>query len=367
MAYRLKVMEPLGHGLRRVAQREIRAATDAGGSAGDARWVHETRKGIKRLRAMLRLVRDGIDDASWRHLNAELREVGRQLSERRDADVRRATLGRLVAEGDKSVQAAARRLLACLDTTAAEAGDHRGSGWRDAGGKILGSKSGSRMAGASERLAQIGQELQHLSIDDDPAVLAAGLRRGLRAGRRALADVREHATDEAFHELRKAVQLHWRHTQLLAEAAPDLMPARTLAARRLSRDLGDEHDLAVLSLWAGTLPAGPEAVVSLPDRDLIVAACEAEQERLRSKALVDAACLFALRPRAFAAEIATCWALRKAVATVAGKARSVPPAPRSIPASAAGKSSPARRKGTGAKSGLGGRKHIPGRKIPVAK
>ena len=49
--------------------------------------VHEARKQLKRARATLRLLRDGIGDTAYRRANQQLRDAARPLSGVRDAKV----------------------------------------------------------------------------------------------------------------------------------------------------------------------------------------------------------------------------------------------------------------------------------------
>ncbi len=58
------------------------------------------------------------------------------------------------------------------------------------------------------------------------------------------------ATDEDFHALRKSVQQHWRHMQLLSRAWPEALSARADEAKALSQLLGEDHDLYVLRSFA---------------------------------------------------------------------------------------------------------------------
>jgi hypothetical protein len=57
--------------------------------------VHEARKDLKKLRAVLRLVRDDLGDAVYRSENVRFRDAGRMLSGARDAHVRVETLAAL--------------------------------------------------------------------------------------------------------------------------------------------------------------------------------------------------------------------------------------------------------------------------------
>ena len=58
MAYRFKLTEPFGKGVRRILLEQTELAGRKLGETRDhERAVHETRKHIKRIRALLRLVR----------------------------------------------------------------------------------------------------------------------------------------------------------------------------------------------------------------------------------------------------------------------------------------------------------------------
>src|SRR6186713_2081456 len=76
-------------------------AAENGSFAGPASFderVHETRKVIKRLRALLRLYRGALEPARFAHEDARLRELGRSLGGLRDEAVLRVSLDHL-AEG----------------------------------------------------------------------------------------------------------------------------------------------------------------------------------------------------------------------------------------------------------------------------
>ena len=118
-AFRLRSDEPLGKGIARMAHGRIGHALDELGGATDSspeEAVHEARKDVKKLRALLRLVRSSTSSRVRRRENEALRDVGRSLSGVRDADVMLATLadleegfpGRPAARGRRRSARAAR-------------------------------------------------------------------------------------------------------------------------------------------------------------------------------------------------------------------------------------------------------------------
>ena len=97
-AFRLQRDEPVGKGIARMAHGRIIHALEELGGATDStpeEAVHEARKDVKKLRALLRLVRSSTSAKVRTRENEALRDVGRSLSGKRDADVMLATLAGL--------------------------------------------------------------------------------------------------------------------------------------------------------------------------------------------------------------------------------------------------------------------------------
>ena len=93
--YRLESGEPFAEGVARIARGRIDHALDelsgnTESSPEDA--VHGARKDLKKLRSLLRLVRDDLGGKVYRREMAVFRDAGRELAGVRDADVMLATL-----------------------------------------------------------------------------------------------------------------------------------------------------------------------------------------------------------------------------------------------------------------------------------
>ncbi len=102
--------ESLAEGLRRMALAQtdlaielLSAGADAGPANGagppaapDERAVHETRKALKRLRALLRLLRHELGEHAYARESAALRDIAARLSSARDAAVMLSTLDGLI-------------------------------------------------------------------------------------------------------------------------------------------------------------------------------------------------------------------------------------------------------------------------------
>jgi CHAD domain-containing protein len=291
MAYRLKLRKSLALGVRRVlAEQGERAVAALDAGADPVAAVHDARRALKRMRALLRLVRQGLGEESWRAENVALRDIGRRLSQLRDADVGRMTIEALAVEAPASLRAALSKLSARLD---------------GAPGVSIEEKQ-LAVAGAARELAVIcGRYPKLVLTGRSSRILAAGLEASHRRGRRAVAAVVEQGSDEAMHDLRKAVQAHWRHSSLLSAAWPDVMKARVAEARQLSGLLGAYNDL---TLVVQHVHAAMDRGLGRREAQRIELACRERQAAIRREGIPRAQRLFAGKPRAVAAMILEAWA-----------------------------------------------------------
>src|SRR5262245_16918299 len=95
MTFTLTSKGSLGESLGLVAAGEIGSLLDGGSESRLDERVHETRKSIKRLRALLRLYRGALGHALFGLEDSRLRELGRSLGGARDAVALRESLERL--------------------------------------------------------------------------------------------------------------------------------------------------------------------------------------------------------------------------------------------------------------------------------
>ncbi|MCW3057232.1 MAG: domain containing protein, partial [Solirubrobacterales bacterium] len=85
------------HGLRRMALGQLDLAIGLlGGGRPDEKAVHEIRKALKRLRALVRLLRHELGEEAFARESAALRDAGRRLAGARDAEVLLDTLDSLL-------------------------------------------------------------------------------------------------------------------------------------------------------------------------------------------------------------------------------------------------------------------------------
>jgi hypothetical protein len=88
VAFRLKAGKSVSKGVKRIARRQMDKALDLLRSKGGGdESVHDARKAFKRVRSVLRLVRDEIGEKTYRRENRRFRDGARPPTEVRDAKV----------------------------------------------------------------------------------------------------------------------------------------------------------------------------------------------------------------------------------------------------------------------------------------
>src|ERR1700682_1989981 len=111
MTYRFKLQEPIGQGVRRIGLEQIEIAEAKLSSKDDvSAAIHDARRCLKRVRALLRLIRPALEEALYRREAERLAGSGKLLSGARDLDVMRQTLSKLELRFDAMPAGAAARL-----------------------------------------------------------------------------------------------------------------------------------------------------------------------------------------------------------------------------------------------------------------
>jgi CHAD domain-containing protein len=225
---------------------------------------------MKKLRALLRLVRGEVGEKVFRREADTFRDAARELSGVRDADVMLATLADLEERYEADVGPVRQALEA-----------HR-----------LRTTGGGRGQAAQTAIAILTEARGR--VDDWPLerdgfeALEDGLERTYRRGRRDWRAAVKDPSSENLHEWRKRVKDFWYHCSILQETWKPVMTALADEAHELSDRLGDDHDLAVL------LEFGAESLEPL------IATRRAE---LQEEAFGYGTRLFADRPKAFVRRI----------------------------------------------------------------
>jgi CHAD domain-containing protein len=331
MTYRFKLREPIARGVSRIGLDQIDLAEARLASQDDiSTAIHDVRRSLKRLRALLRLIRPALPDATYRREIRAIAAIGRQFAQARDRAVMQQTLSKLESRFGRLPTSIGPR----LGKLPAKSGPE---GLRPSGKEKRNALAALRKARAF--FARI--ERERIGLDH----INEGLERAYRQARRAFRDCYLEPTDEAFHAWRKAVQQHWRHMQLLCRAWPDVLEGRASEAKELSRLLGEDHDLAVLLDAANSrkeLELSPDAHAEL------VRLCRVCQSELRDLARPRGARLFAEPAGDLTARLAVYWSAAEHLSALN------PPAKPDRPARADQTPRASKRKGGGSRQAASG-------------
>jgi CHAD domain-containing protein len=307
-AFRLHKGESTPDGIRRIARGQLDAAYDElvdGSKRKLATAVHDTRKGLKRLRATVRLAREPLGDELYRRENTSFRDIGRRLAGVRDASVLIETLTALEkASGDDLPRGVTTKLRAQLDDERAQA--------------LESLKADNAMvATVTQDIDSARTRSATWTFDGDGFdALEPGLRRIYRRGRNAMQRAQEERTNENLHDWRKRVKDLWHAEQILEPASPKKMKKLAKRTHGLADLLGDDHDLAELSHYVATHPQCFHDGVA---QEALMAAIERRRKVLQDEALAVGTKVYRRRPKRFVQTVGRSWRKRaRSPATAAG-------------------------------------------------
>jgi CHAD domain-containing protein len=258
-----------------------------------AHTVHETRKALKRLRALLVLLRAELGPKRYAREKAALRDCARRLAGARDAEVMLGTLDSLVRRDPSHLKRSAAvstlraQLLAERDTAAAHAiHDPR------VRGEVIVELQAVRARAARWELRERGFKL-----------LAPGLEDIYTRGRKRMRVARRRQSVEALHAWRKRVKDLRYAAETLdrggKQAGGSSKYVRRIARRadRLGEMLGEEHDLALLE--ARVRERSRQFAGERKTRKRLLALIASRRRKLRKRALREGERLYQRPPRRF--------------------------------------------------------------------
>jgi CHAD domain-containing protein len=297
--YRLKRKESPPKGVRRIATGRAECALEhlrgEGNDDDSAEAVHETRKDLKKLRALLRLVRDELgDDVYWRE-NARFRDSGRLLAGARDAEVKLATLDSLSERFDEEFPThSLRPLKAALESERADMNEEL----------LDDSDGGPRNRAAAEIEAGRASAAQWPLNGGGWKLFAPGLRRAYQRGRSRYADTLADPSETNVHEWRKRVKDLWYQLRILRNVWSGPMDEMADEAHDLADLLGDHHDLAVLEEDLSKR----QGLIAKDDLEKLGDLIRRRQKELIESALSLGRRLYAEKPKAFEHRLGEYWA-----------------------------------------------------------
>jgi len=276
MGYRIEKGETLGAAFSRIAGEEVAAAMGELRRGNEGEAVHNVRKALKRLRALLRSLRIAFPKEQFRRQNRRLAEAGRKISPLRDVHVQLRTLGRLRAASSAAGKSVRDNLLREQQTISRSIPALR--------------------AAVHDMLHQSQGDIARWPLHKaTPVKIAAGLKRVFKQGRIAFKIACRRPTPENLHEWRKKVKALAYGFDLIHSLSHKKCARMAERCAELGDALGDDHDLFMV------LEALRREHLSHPSEDYAALANRIadKREKLSRRALKMGRRVYDEKPRAF--------------------------------------------------------------------
>jgi len=284
--FQFDLTEPLEREIRRLALDELKDVDEAltDGEESLAERIHEARKRLKRVRAVLALVEGNAPPEAVAAVARSVRSAAHCLAAPRGNAALLRCLDDLVQKSPGSASSELRgELEAREQRTTLEADEY--------------------LEQAREKLRDARRAAKDLSLNRDGfGAIADGFSKTYRKARRALGLARELGKVSDFHAFRKPSKRHFYQLRLLEGVWPALLQPQASEVEQLGELLGEHHDLCLLSLELAKV-APREA-----EREL-ARVIERRVRELESDALARGARCFAERPSAITRRIGRYFAL----------------------------------------------------------
>ena len=234
MAFKLKLREPLSDGLKRVFREEIDSALKLCHHPAKERGVtvHEVRKHLKKLRAAMRIATAQVGKNCHACEDRCVREIGRLVSDLRDAQVRLQTFTDLRDKaGKKSKKPVFPRTKELL-LLERESFSAAFAGWQTQ---------------AIPQLERVKTRLMDWPLEGLTwKQICGAVAKIYKRGQRGLAQTIHDQVPENFHEWRKRVKDIWYQLRILQPLNRVVLEEMDHDAEVLGELLGREHDFDFL-------------------------------------------------------------------------------------------------------------------------
>lgn len=285
----LQSHEALRSGLLRVVDALIDSAADglSNESRNGEQDIHQERTTIKRLRALLRLIRPAVDSAFFNRENVRLRTAARLLSFARDTEVALGTLKTLPVSNEID-QDSVRSVLSGFQVKVERPND-----------------LDETMTEVRRRLAQTRRNFHQLKLQGtEREILERGLRAVYRQGRNRMRDAIQLGEDSAFHRWRIRAKNLYYELEFLESVWPKRLHRLVSRLSKLQDEIGLDHDAAVLRAW---LKKTPENFGGSENVQRVVGCLDSQTQKLRKRVVPLGQQIWAEKPRRFARRVVRHW------------------------------------------------------------
>ena len=297
MGYALSREQAIAPNIHRILDEQVQAARQALNETGQAKGeaIHGVRKRIKKIRALVRLVKSELKKDDFKRVNAHYRTIGQTLSPLRDATVMIKTLDKLRQSSSPQIAPA---VFATLNKTLTLRQDQASRAFFDDPVNIGAVAEAFRQA--PTKLTGLGKHQRSFSF------FGPNLKDVYRRGRRALHVANHEASIDKLHELRKDVKTIWYHTRLLEPIWPGVIGAYEHEFGQLGELLGDDHDFGVLAM---EIESDRLTLRNIESKERILQALHGQRTAIQDRIYPLANRLFAEKPHSFVDHYRLYWKL----------------------------------------------------------
>lgn len=277
------VLEGIIHNMD-LYQKQIKKADNA---------VHQSRKSIKRIRALLKMIRDETGYSFYYRENTFFRDLARKMSTARDFTVLLETLNHIEKKHKGKLNESEVEILRDQITSRMKA-------------QIQPLKSSK--AGFSGMASEMDHALERihttLRLRDGFGSVGLGIRRIYRRARNYLSELDSEPCMETLHEYRKNCRYLQYQMELIQPIFPDLLKAYAASLDRHAETLGKVRDFQRFEVYIQNETA---EVVGGSGKETILNAARQLRLRATEEAFRNADLLFAEKPRVFIERIHLYW------------------------------------------------------------
>ena len=287
MPFRFKKKESVTDAVRRLCCERINDALGMLDKGEHFDAVHDVRKEIKKLRAILRLVRSGIGETAYDEATNALRQTAARLNAMRDAQVQITALENLAKRSNGQIpRSTVPKIQSALRQNC----------------RAEEQKLGATMDSVKQGLFGARQQLDTLKVKPNSwKGLSPGLKKIYSRGRKALTLAGREPSPEHFHQWRKRVKDLANQLRLVCAVRPGKLKSRMGVLDHLGDLLGDDHDLFMLNKFVDENLKQPRE--KLPVQHVI----SERQKKLRSEALELGEVFYTKKPRRFCRQVSNGW------------------------------------------------------------
>jgi CHAD domain-containing protein len=287
MSSSLRPSESLSHAVRRVCRRQAAAALKCLAAARKPESVHEARKGIKKLRAVFRLVRGEIAGADYKKVSQAVRLAAKPMAALRDAQVKRQALATLAG---KNARRKFPKVSAALE--------------KNFQVKRRDFERYDFAAVAKLILKKVCQRLDELKLKrSKKAAVEQCLKKSYCCARQAWSTAALAPTPEHLHECRKLGKHFWYQLQFFCAGWPGQTKTLVEELEKLGDELGDDHDLVMLKQFSA------EHCGQIPETAELNRLIDVRRKEFAEKYRVRAEKLFGQTPAEICAQLKRDWKL----------------------------------------------------------